>query len=501
MKVNPITYYSNSLRNNIDKTVDKNYKSDIVASQNNFDLNSLNRNYNQLTFQGVNEAALAMAKQLPLKEKIATVLSVLEYDELLLVGESLSKAKQGLLKAASNLNTVIKKVYFIPDENIKSYLAFTRSPEWEYEVINLNDFDIGLLTGKKSYKLDAFNSFYITEGDSLVMPKKTLNFTLNTKTDLKKFMKIFAQNKNFKNETNYEIERVNKKIFSQLSQDAAEKTSKVTFKDVGGQDNLIEDLKRSVIFPLKYPEAYNNFDINRGFILYGPPGTGKTHIARALANEADVNFVSINGTEMESKWVGESEANWRNLFQDAKDKQPTILFIDEIDAITKERGGKDVYGDKVVNQILSLMTDIDNNKDNVFVIGATNNFKALDKAIIRSGRFGKHLEVKMPDKNGIAKIFDIHTSQKPLDRNIDKESIVQKMFSLKTTGADVRYIVNEAHSIGYERAGIFKKMEDQTLSPQDLKRFFITKEDFDKAIQKFVETRNGTDRQIIGFLK
>lgn len=498
MRVSPISYYNTYRNINLNKSNINNQTN--AVNQDNFSSNPLINN-NKLAFNGVNKASLQLVQQIPLKERIATVLNILDYNELLVVGRSLDKAKQGLLKSADNLNNVIKKIYFIPDDNIKAYLAFNRSPEWEYEVMNLNNFDIGLLTNKKSYQLEPFNSFYISEGDSLVIQNKPLDFTFNTKVDLSCYIKNFAQTKIFKAYTECEIERINKKVFSELSKDVEEKTSKITFNEVGGQDNLIEELKRSIIFPLRYPEAYSNFDINRGFILYGPPGTGKTHIARALANEADVNFVSLNGSEMESKWVGESEANWRNLFQDAKEKQPTILFIDEIDAVTKERGGKDVYGDKVVNQILTLMTDIDNNRDNVFVIGATNNFKAIDKAIIRSGRFGKHLEVKMPDKEGVGRIFDIHTLNKPLDRNLNKESIIQKLYDLKTSGADIKYVVNEAHSTGYERAGIFKKMEDKTLLPQDLRRFWINNEDFEKAIQKFVETRNGTDRQPVGFLK
>ena len=189
------------------------------------------------------------------------------------------------------------------------------------------------------------------------------------------------------------------------------------------------------------------------------------------------------------------------MFDDAIQKQPTIIFIDEIDAIAKERSGKDVYGDKVVNQILTLMTDLDNNNDSVFVIGATNNFKSLDKALIRSGRFSKHLEVKMPDLTGTKNIFEIHTSNKPLDRNLDKISLCRRLYDLKTSGADIKYIVNEAHSLAFERLGIYEKMENKTFSYKDLQRFWITQEDFDKAISKFVETRNGSKSRPIGFNK
>ena len=230
-------------------------------------------------------------------------------------------------------------------------------------------------------------------------------------------------------------------------------------------------------------------------------GTGKTHIARALANEAEANFVSLNGLEMESKWVGESEENWRNLFEEAKEKQPSIIFIDEVDAIGKSRGGNDVHGDKTLNQVLTLISDLDQSKDNLFVIGATNNFKSLDKALTRSGRLSKHIEVKLPDQNGVKQIFDIHSKKKPLDRNIDKEALIKKLYDLRTSGSDIRYVINEAHIIGYDRAGIHDKMENGTITGKDKRNFKILQEDFDKAIEKFVETRNGTEARPIGFNK
>ena len=298
-----------------------------------------------------------------------------------------------------------------------------------------------------------------------------------------------------------EIEKLNRKVISQLTREAKEVTTKVTFKDVGGQDELIKELKRSILYPIKYPEMYDSFDVNKGFILYGPPGTGKTHIARALANESDANFISLNGLEMESKWVGESEENWRTLFEEAKQKQPTIMFIDELDGVGKSRDSADVHGNKVVNQLLTLISDLDESKDNIYIIGATNNFKALDKAIIRSGRLSKHIEVKLPDLNGVKQIFDIHTAKKPLERNLDKKSLTKRLFDLRTSGGDIRYIINEAHIIGYDRAGIHEKMENGTITGKDKRNFRIIQEDFDKAIQKFIETRNGNERKAIGFNK
>ena len=497
MKILPINNFSGIYTKNIIRT---------KSEQNNYnctDLNILNRNYNQVNFRAISKESLEFVQKIPLEDRLASIFEKFLQGDLILVGKNLNKAKERMLNCAGNIDSPIKRVFFIPDEKLHGYLGFTKNREGLNEVINLNNEDIFLIDQQKhkTEPLTPNDSYFVLEGDILGIQGNLLEIKSKPKVDLTGYRKSFCLAKSFEKDINYEIEKLNKKTISQLSKDVKQTSSKVMFKDVGGQDELIDELKKSVIYPLKYPEVYSNFDVNRGFILYGPPGTGKTHIARALANEADVNFVSLNGSEMESKWVGESEENWRNLFEDAKQKQPTILFIDEIDAIAKERSGKDVYGDKVVNQILTLMTDLDNNKENVFVIGATNNFKALDKAFIRSGRFSKHLEVKMPNLEGTKQILDIHTSNKPLDRNLDKGALSKRLFDLKVSGADIKYIVNEAHSLGFERLGIYEKMENKTFTSKDLNKFWITQEDFDKAIQKFVETRNGTERKSIGFNK
>lgn len=465
------------------------------------DLSLLNKNYNQINFRAISKESLELVQKIPLEDRLASMFEKFLQGDLILVGKKIEKAKQRMLENVGNLDSAIKRIFFIPDERLHGYLAFSKNREGLREVINLNDTEIILIDQNthRTENLAPNDSFYVLNGDIIGVQGNLLEIKDKPKVDLTGWRKNFCQAKSFEKDINYELEKLNKRTVAQLSKEVKQQSSKVTFKDVGGQDELIDELKKSILYPLVYPEAYQNFDVNRGFILYGPPGTGKTHIARALANEADVNFVSLNGSELESKWVGESEENWRNLFEEAKQKQPTILFIDEIDAIAKERGGKDVYGDKVVNQILTLMTDLDNNNDNVFVIGATNNFKALDKALVRSGRFGYHLEAKMPNREGTGQIFNIHAQNKPLDKNLDKEAIIDKLYNLKASGADIKQIVNTAHSMGFERAGIYEKMESKTLSPKDLRSFWINQEDFDKAIKKFVETRNGTERKSIGF--
>ncbi len=458
-----------------------------------------------ISFKAASNESLTFVQNLPLSERLASIFEKFLQGDLILVGKKINEAKQRMLQSTNCIDSVIKRIFFIPDNKLHGYVGFTKNREGYKEIINLNDFDIKLYDydsdNLKIEKLTPHDSFYVLDGDTVNIGGTEINILPKSKADLKKFRKNFCQAKNFEKDIESELEKLNRKTISQLSKDIKEVSSKVTFKDVGGQDELIEELKKSIIYPLKYPEVYKTFDVNKGFVLYGPPGTGKTHIARALANEAGVNFMSLNGLELESKWVGESEENWRNLFEEAKQKQPTIIFIDEIDAVGKSRGGKDEYGAKVVNQILTLLTDLDNNKDNVFIIGATNNFKAMDKALIRSGRLSKHLEVKKPDLNGVGKIFDIHSAKKPLDKNLNQTNIKQKLYDLGATGADIKYVINEAHMIAYERAGIYKKMEDGTYSPRDLNNLYIIQNDFDNAIQKFVERRNGSDIRAIGFNK
>ena len=426
-----------------------------------------------------------------------------EAGDLILVGKNLSNAKIKMLESIDCLKSLVNRVFYLPEEKYKGYLGFFKNSDGEREVINLNDFDIRLVDSErlKTDPLTPHDSFYIYDNDIIVLPnaKEGIQILEKPKVDLTGYRKNFCKAVDFSNILKEEVEKLNRKSLSLLSKETKEVSTKVTFKDVGGQDELIKELKRSILFPMKYPEMYDTFDVNKGFVLYGPPGTGKTHIARALANEANANFVKLNGLEMEGRYVGESEGNWRELFEKAHEKQPSIIFIDEIDAVGRARGGIDEHGDKVLDQLLTLISDLDESKDNIFIIGATNNFKALDKALIRSGRLSKHIEVKLPDLNGVKQIFEIHSAKKPLDRNIDKEALIKRLYDLKTSGGDIRYIINEAHLLGYDRAGIHEKMDNETVSGKDKRLFRIIQEDFDSAIKKFIETRNGSERKAIGF--
>ena len=500
MRISPIANITSRYENN---TVSKkNVTSPETNTGKTLDLNLLNKNYNQVNFRAIPSTLTTdLVKKIPLEDRIASILEKFKLGDLLLVGKDLQECAKKMYKSENLGNNPIKRSFYIAEEGLGGNLGFTINSLGDREVVNLNDFDIPLISGNKTYNLKPEDNFYIVDGDILSVQGNLLPIKSKPKTDLSMYRKAFARPFDHEKEVKQQIEQINKKTLSTMFTNKKNTTSKVTFADVGGLDKLKETLKRDIIYPLRYPDAYENVDVNHGAILFGPPGTGKTHIARALANEAGANFISLNGLDLESMWAGEAEKNWRNLFQEAKENQPTIIFLDEFDAVAKKRGGVDEHGDKVVNQILTLMTDIDNEKDEVYVLAATNNFEGLDKAIVRSGRFGKHYKVDAPDFNGLKDIFKIHTKNKKVDENVDVDSMLKKLATMNATGADVRFIVNEAHNYGYSRAGIFEKMENKTFQKSDMDDFKIIQEDFDKAMEDFVKDRNTSTRRPIGYNK
>lgn len=280
-------------------------------------------------------------------------------------------------------------------------------------------------------------------------------------------------------------------------------SKKISFKDIGGQREVLKQLSKKILFPIRYPEAFKSKEISHGIILYGPPGTGKTLMALALANEADVPFYKLNGLELIDSYVGSSEKNFRNLFAKAKKEAPCIIFLDEFDAIARARSGdkQGRHDDKIVNQLLTLLSDIEKEGQNIFVITATNRLDILDPALLRSGRLGTHIEVGLPDTpEAIEQIFNIHTKSKPISKDFKKTEFINKLLKNKVSGADIASIINEALENAYERSGIYKKMERKTFTNNDLKKLEITNEDFDKAIT-FIKKENINARPQIGFNK
>ncbi len=207
---------------------------------------------------------------------------------------------------------------------------------------------------------------------------------------------------------------------------------RVTWDDVGGLEHAKQELREAIEWPLKYPDIYRATGIKppKGILLYGPPGTGKTLLAKAVANEANANFISVKGPELLSKWVGESERHVREMFRKAKQVAPCILFFDEIDALAPRRGlGADTHvTERVVSQLLTELDGIEELKD-VFVIAATNRPDMIDPALLRPGRIERHIYIPPPDKEGRKEIFKIHLRGKPLA--FDEEDLRKAIEVLK----------------------------------------------------------------------
>jgi len=218
----------------------------------------------------------------------------------------------------------------------------------------------------------------------------------------------------------------------------------VTFEDIGDLEEAKAKIREIVELPLKHPELFKRLGIDppKGVLLIGPPGTGKTLLAKAVAGESGAYFITINGPEIMSKFYGESEARLREVFKEAEQNAPAIIFIDEIDAIAPPRG--EVVGEvekRVVSQLLALMDGM-KGRGNVIVIAATNRPEAVDPALRRPGRFDREIIIGMPDKKARKEILMVHTRHMPLDSNVNLDELAQITHGF--SGADIAALVREA---------------------------------------------------------
>ncbi|MBU2540716.1 MAG: CDC48 family AAA ATPase [Candidatus Omnitrophica bacterium] len=220
----------------------------------------------------------------------------------------------------------------------------------------------------------------------------------------------------------------------------------VKWSDIGGLENIKEELKEAVEWPLKYSDVFKKANTNplKGILLYGVPGTGKTLLGKAIATESGVNFISVKGPSLISKYVGESEKAIREVFKIAKQASPTILFFDEIDSLVPRRGSSSTDAhvtERVISQFLTEMDGIEELKG-VVVLAATNRLDLVDPAMLRSGRFDLLLELPSPDEKTREEIFKIHTKNKPLDKDIDLKEFAK--VAKDRVGADIEFICRKA---------------------------------------------------------
>lgn len=220
----------------------------------------------------------------------------------------------------------------------------------------------------------------------------------------------------------------------------------VKWNDIGGLEDAKQELREAVEWPLKYPENFEKFGVKppKGVLVYGPPGTGKTLLAKAVANESEANFIAIKGPELLSKWVGESEKGVREVFKKARQTAPTVIFFDEIDSIASTRGGSSTDSgvtQRVVNQLLTEIDGLEELQD-VAVVAATNRVDIIDPALLRPGRFDRHVKVGDPDEEARVAIFKVHTKDMPLADDVDLEKLAKRTEGY--VGADIEAVCREA---------------------------------------------------------
>ena len=246
----------------------------------------------------------------------------------------------------------------------------------------------------------------------------------------------------------------------------------VNWDDVGGLENLKEELKEAVEWPIKYKDAYDyvNVESPKGILLDGPPGTGKTLIAKALAKMTDSNFISIKGPELLSKWVGESERGIREIFRKARQASPCIIFLDEVDALVPRRGSGGSNSHVTENVVSQILTEIDGLEElnNVLIIAATNRLDIIDEAFLRPGRFDRIIKVPNPDEKGRQHIFEIHTKSKPLASDAKISEIVKLTDNF--SGAEIAAVTNRAAIAALRRyvSGKSKNVKEIRITQQDL---------------------------------
>jgi len=263
---------------------------------------------------------------------------------------------------------------------------------------------------------------------------------------------------------------------------------RTTYEDIGGLREEMQRIREMVELPLRHPELFQRLGIEppKGVLLHGPPGCGKTLLARAVASESEANFFSINGPEIMSKFYGESEARLREMFQQAQQNSPSIIFIDELDAIAPKR--EEVTGEverRVVAQLLALMDGLAG-RGNVIVIGATNRPGALDPALRRPGRFDREIEIGVPDKQGRHEILQIHTRGMPLAKDVDMKRLYEMTHGY--TGADLAALGRETAMKALRRYLPEINLEEERIPPSVLEKMEIKMEDFLNAYKEITPT-------------
>ncbi|KKL82165.1 hypothetical protein LCGC14_1987490, partial [marine sediment metagenome] len=322
------------------------------------------------------------------------------------------------------------------------------------------------------YLANLFEGFVVTKGDMIpvsIMGQRTDFFIWSTNPAgpiiIKKSTKII----------------IDEKLAKDFSGDGF---PTITYEDLGGLKDAITKVREMIDLPLRHPELFKRMGVKapKGVLLQGPPGTGKTLLAKAIANETSANFFSIGGPEIMSKYYGESEARLRAIFQEAESRKPSIIFIDELDAIASKR--ENLVGEvekRVVAQLLSLMDGL-SSRGLVVVIGATNRVNAIDPALRRTGRFDREIEIGVPDSDGRREVLHIHTRGMPLAKNVDVNKIADMSHGF--VGSDLQALAKEAAMRALRRVLPQIDLSAESIPIEVLKKIQVNMDDFTNVLNE-----------------
>src|SRR5918994_1599318 len=353
----------------------------------------------------------------------------------------------------NNIGVGIDDAVSVRKVNVKKAEQVILAPTEELNIVGLEDYLPELLEGR-----------VVTRGDMIplnIMGRR-IGFAV-TSTSPTDAASLIDSNTEF--------------IIGSIPKAAAKGVPRVSYEDIGGLKNEVQKVREMIELPLRHPEIFDRIGIEapKGVLLYGPPGTGKTLLAKAVANETNANFYSISGPEIMSKFYGESEERLREVFKEAEENAPSIIFIDEIDSIAPKR--EEVSGDvekRVVSQLLTLMDGI-GSRGKLVVIGATNRPDALDPALRRPGRFDREIEIGIPDQEGRFDILQIHTRGMPLTEDVNLESFAKITHGF--VGADLEALSKEAAMRSLRRILPEINMEQTKIPVEVLNKIKITHKD------------------------
>src|SRR5256884_436315 len=274
------------------------------------------------------------------------------------------------------------------------------------------------------------------------------------------------------------------KIAKKPTKEEGAKVPKVDYEDIGGLGSEVRKVREMIELPLRHPELFERLGVEapKGVLLHGPPGTGKTLLAKAVASETNANFYSIGGPEIMSKFYGESEERLREIFKEAQENAPSIIFIDEIDSIAPKR--EEVTGEvekRVVSQLLSVMDGLQS-RGKVVVIGATNRINSIDPALRRPGRFDREIEIGVPDRDGRLEILQIHTRGMPLAEDVDLKRLADVTHGF--VGADLESLAKEAAIRALRRILPEINLEAQSIPGDILNKIIVKMADFQDALKE-----------------